>query len=208
MDYKQLAENSYKVFKHFSQWNKQDLKRIDTVAKLLQTEIEKELAKAGLVESSSVSTTDSVQVTTPRIIQVETIAEPLSLLQRIVSEQDNAVEVMEPKTVVTEKVQVAKVKSDTIDKRYFVTIMCTAVKSKPSFQLFKGLDITATDFKTDEILSNHHTFYTVIDSNRADIAAEIDKHFLNAYISEIVEHDSEWIPPQYKAIWQNKTKLN
>lgn len=197
--YDKLALETYKIFKHFSQWNNQDKKRILLVEELLQKEIESELEKIGIIKSE------------PEIVKIESTPEPLSLLQRIISEQDTIVDdnSMTPKKTLVERY--AKVVTEPVIEttRYYVTIICHSVKSKPAFQIFKAHTITNKDFKTDEILSTNCTFTAVIDSpSRADISVAVDKHFVNAYISECVQHDSNWIPAQYQTIFQNKTKLN
>ena len=228
MEYRQLAENVYRVTKHHSQWNNQDRKRVETILRILQEEIEAELSKAGFVATPATST-KGVQVVSEKTAEVapvselrtidekrtvdnitEAIAEPMSLFQRIIIEQDNQVDSDESKNVVvkTAATTVAAIKPEGPEKRYYVTIKCSGVKSKPAFQIFKGIDVVAKDFQTDEILNTQKTFYAVIDSSRNEIAAEVDKHFTGAYISDFVEAAPDWVPPQYKTIWQNKTKLN
>lgn len=219
--YDKFALELYKTFKHFSQWNNQDKKRVLIVENVLQTEIESELKKAGFV-IESVKTAPVAPESELNKLHGKQIIEdinehikPLSLMERVFAEQDiTPVVDMSPKKSVSERyskealgIVEEPVKSDLPDKRYYVTIMCSSITSKPSYQIFKGLNIIAKNFKTDEIITAQCTYYAVVDSNKADISLDVAKHFSNAYVSDFAEHEANWIPVQYSTIFRNETKI-
>lgn len=218
MDFHDLATNVYKKFKHYSQWNKQDAKRLSLIETFLQEEIEKELALVGLIPTELVSVqTELVHATIETLNEqrqnkINNNTEPMSLMQRVFAEQDatinNDLDNKKEIDVTVGHVKKPRITDETQDKRYYVTIMCSGTKTKPSFQIFKGHDVIATDFKTDEVITHQYTFYAVVDGTRPEIAAKVDEHFINAYISVFVEQIPDYIPPQYKTIWQNRTKMN
>lgn len=228
MEYIKLAELLYRVVKHPVQWNNQDVKRIGKIEKILQREIEAELASVGLVAVTSdapelheapeqkieaVITTKPVPgVNTPGID-----VQPKSLMERVFAEQDeklvDEIKKTEPKkqtdtakTVVKEKTT-AKSEDDGEVKRYSMNIICTGVSAKPPFQIYKGEDIVNKDFQTDRIMSTQYVFFAVVDCTKKHATEAVNKYFVDAYVSNMEEHELDWIPPQYKTIWQNKTKI-
>ena len=194
MEYKELAETVYKIFKSDSQWNNKDYQRLIKVEQILQEEIEKELAKAGLIESNHqfndvkpmniVDVKESIKNTFDFVYKdeneenldlsenIKTLADevitnikPQSFLERVIIDADAAFD----KEIITQK-EVNKPKVEEIElsymplKRYMITIICTGIQSKPKFQIFKGDDIIDKDFKTDTVISHQQVYFAVIDT--------------------------------------------
>lgn len=225
MEYIKLAELAYKVVKHPSQWNNQDVKRIGKIEKILKKEIELELSKAGLVEEvgddTSVFESENNVITTAPVIGVNTPdIKPMSLMERVFADQEQVLDETiktEPKKSLTDRYVTSVlskskennpvVKSHTESKRYSMNIVCSGVIGKPPFQIFKCDDIIDKDFQTDNIISTQYVFYTVVDGIRSDITEALTKYFSNAYITGMTEQADDYIPPQYSAYFRNQTKL-
>lgn len=230
MEYIKLAELVYKVVKHPSQWNNQDIKRIGKMEKILKKEIELELLKAGLVEDiedtqeeflKKKHTEDDSVITTAPVMGVNTPdIKPMSLMERVFAEQEEKLDdtiKMEPKKSLTNsdaaevlskpKENNPIVKSYGESKRYSMNIVCSGVIGKPPFQIFKCDDIVDKDFQTDQIRSTQYVFYTVIDGIHKDITEALLKYFSNAYITGMTEQADDYVPPQYKTYFRNQTKL-
>jgi len=227
MEYIKLAELAYKVVKHPSQWNNQDIKRIGKMEKILKKEIEAELASVGLVEvttdNSKVFATEDkdVVITTAPVVGVNTPdIKPMSLMERMFAEQDEKLDEtikMEPKKSLVDRYSTdvlskpvennPVVKSYGESKRYSMNIVCTGVIGKPPFQIFKCDDIVDKDFQTDQIRSTQYVFYTVIDGIHKEITEALMKYFSGAYITGMTEQVDDYVPPQYKAYFRNQTKL-
>lgn len=232
MDYLNIAETLYKVVKHQVQWNNQDTKRIAKISRILQKELESKLAADDIVilkkkPAKSAPDKKSVNIVQPVLeakpeeteipVKLEevkpeetdmTVTQPQSLMERIFMEQDAA---MDKYTVVEPKKEDKHIEIDpniiVHEKRYFVTFVCTSMSKKPMFQIFKGDDIVNTDFRTGLLIDKQCVYYAVIDADRNTIQTELNKYFVNLMVSNVVEQTADWIPPQYKNIWQNRTKI-
>lgn len=237
MNYTELAESAYKKVKHQSQWNIEDKKRIKKIEAVLQTEIEKELAQAGFgpakMQTVALDLIDNIALKMPELKEEELIAHsggnvvepkiekvpetsteyvsdgpPQSLMSRIFAEQDMAVD---PTPI--KKEEVSKVVSEqkvdaSLEKRFFVTIACNGLQSKPPFQIFKGGDIVEQNFRTDEITRHQYTYFIVVDGEKiSDMIPQIKSYFVNAEVVTYIEYPIDWTPLQYSTIWQNRTKL-
>jgi hypothetical protein len=214
MDYKKLAELSYKIFRPASKWEVRDRIRINKIAELLQTEIEKELANAGIVAADE--NNSDVPASISRIVEEQPVVQsaPRSLMERIFTEQDEAIDLVVKTdvsyTVVPEIVRPkAQVKANvaTTEQRYFITIICNGLIKKPSFQIFKGEDIIEKDFKTDAVTMHNNVYYAVVDGLLEDIREVVRESFVSAYVSTYTENGFDYVPAQYKTIWQDRTKI-
>lgn len=217
MDYKKLAELSYKVFRPSSKWEVRDRIRINKIAELLQTEIEKELANAGIIAADEITeeSTHDVPASISRIVEEPVLqTAPRSLMERIFTEQDEAIDLVVKTevsyTVVPEIVRPkahTKANVATTEQRYFITIICNGLIKKPSFQIFKGEDIIEKDFKTDAVTMHNNVYYAVVDGLLEDIREVVRESFVSAYVSTYTENGFDYVPPQYKTIWQDRTKI-
>ena len=204
MDYKQLAESAYKVVKHLSQWNNQDIKRINRIKKILQKEIEKELESVGLIPDDGTIVSKTIE-SIPAVTEIPT--QPQSLMERVFTEEDANLDKEIIQTTPKEKTQEVKKVSSGEPKRYFLTIVSNGILKKPAYQIFKGEDIIEKDFQTDRITNSQFVYYAVVDGNLDDITSNVKSCFINPYLSNTITHDADWVPPQYVNIWQNKTTI-
>jgi hypothetical protein len=228
MEYIKLAELVYKVVKHPSQWNNQDVKRIGKMEKILKREIESELASVGLVavdatedDKTTVTEVNDNVTTTEPVVEVNTQdIQPVSFMERVFAEQDQKLDEtikMEPKKPLADRYSADALQkpkenvpaSNSRDgvKRYSMNIVCGGVIGKPPFQIFKCDDIVEKDFKTDQITNTQYVFYTVIDGVHKDITEALTKYFANAYITGMTQQADDYVPPQYAAYFRNQTKL-
>lgn len=215
MDYKTLSEMLYKVVKHPSQWNNQDVKRAGKMEKILQREIEKELSTIGLVAEAGNAI--KPEVVSNEVIQTVAQSElkPTSLMERMFAEQDAKLDEEILKNTGNKPAITTAINNTTDDEmklkqaeaRYFVTIICSLVIKKPVFQIFKGDNIVEKDFRTDQITRTDSVFYAVIDASERDIRSTVPEYFINGFITSMVKYDTDWVPPQYKGVWQNRTKI-
>jgi len=204
MDYKTLSEMLYKVVKHPSQWNLQDIKRAGKMQKILQREIEKELSLVSSVAvNDGVIKSDETPVTTSQ--------EHVSFMQRIFTEHDATFDAsiinQAPGKDTIEKNNVDVTAPVTVGCRFFVTIICSSIIKKPPYQIFRGDDIIEKDFMTDQVTKTNSVIYAVIDATVSDITTTLNEYFTEACIISTVMHNSDWVPQQYKTVWHNKTKL-
>lgn len=139
--------------------------------------------------------------------ETQVAREPHTLLQRIVVEADEIV----PPVEKTNEPKVKQAKPAAVDgevKRYYIEITCSAIITKPKFQIFKAPDIRETDFKTDNVIKQATVFNAVVDvASKSEIQEVVAKHFAGGYLSKMEPQEQEWIPPQYATIWQNRTSL-
>lgn len=211
MDYKTLSEMLYKVVKHPSQWNIQDVKRAGKMKKILEREIEKELSTIGLV--AEVPGIVNTQTHDEEFIKVEP-QQPVSFMERVFAEQDATLDadiISRPVAVSTQPTKpVNRINSVVLvqgEGRYFVTVICSSIIRKPAFQIFKGDNITEKDFVSDQVTRTNAVFYAVVDGAESDIRTAVSECFLDSFIPSMVLHETDWVPPQYKNVWQNKTKI-
>lgn len=203
MDYKGLSASVYRVIRHPSQWTKKDYERVSKMATLLEEEIEAELAKVGLVSSDDIKVVNTIIEEKTEI--KEQPQEVLSLMQRIILTEDEKVVPVPSKSI--EIKPIIKYKEGD-EKRYMVTIICNGLQSKPSFQIFKGNDIKETDFRTDQVTRSQMVYYAVIDTaDQMQIRNEVSRLFIASTITALTEYPIDWIPLQYKSIWQERTKI-
>lgn len=239
-NYAEIAKKIYSIIKFEENWTRKDLNRVDDIANIIKKEIAKtkraeknralkELALIKNVDKEELSKelkeqTDHnigrpVGSVNKKIEQLEVIDQPLSLLSRIVLDEDNSFDqnnIDENNTIeshTSHKQYDHQTHHDDDDdddelKRFYVEITCTAILGKPPVQIFKGEDIIDRSFKDDEILRHKFVFYLCADA----FSIKEIKNCLNNYFDNlsIIKHERigiNEIPVQFQGAWQNRTKL-
>lgn len=223
-----IAEELYRSFKSQVLWKDVDFKRIDKFEKIVRKrfilELDKKVEELEKTNSDWIESSDAKEIKknaeelkspTDNLIQVD----HQTLLQRIVETQDEQLDkeiINQYKKDVNFNETTGEVTLDNLkdianglkDKRYCITIQCTGIIKKPNFQVFKEPDIIETEFKTDEITRHVLIFKAFVDTNdKKNILPVVKESFINASVYKIYEVPIDEVPPVYKNIWQNRTKL-
>lgn len=237
MDANEIAEELYRSFKSQVLWKEVDFKRIrkfekiikkrfaivlkETIDKHTTTELLDNI-ESEKIESNASIIDDIVDGTTNNEELI--IIEPQTLLQRIVTDQDNqfvqnvledAIEenkINDDKIVIETPERTAEILTEytenAIKKRYKIDIICDSIIKKPNFQIFKGKNIIDTDFRNNTVTRTRMLFIGYVDAeNRNSIMDALKECFVNPQLSVMLEVPNDEIPPIYQQIWQNRTKL-
>lgn len=222
-----ISEELYRVFKSKVLWKDVDFKRLDTFDKILK----KRFALAIDEQIQKIAEQHVIEKTNELPVAIETEAKPTdveelvqlehaTLLQRIVEAQDNALTEAIITTNKEKEVYEKEVKTDQLvkqyknnidelkDKRFYIKIQCTGIIKKPNFQVFALPAFVEKHPVTDAIIKQESVYEAYIDTNLKELIFDtIPQYFQNGILSEVKQVDNDFVPMNYKHIWQNRTVL-
>lgn len=224
-----ISEELYRVFKSKVLWKDVDFKRLDTFDKILK----KRFALAIDEQIQKIAETyvkEKPEVIETKISDLPAVAEAkqeeliqlehATLLQRIVEAQDDALtesiitthkekEVYDKEVKTEQLVKQYKNNIDELkDKRFYIKIQCTGIIKKPNFQVFALPSFIEKHPVTDAIIKQESVYEAYVDTNLKELIFDtIPQYFQNGILSEVRQVENDFVPMNYKHIWQERTVL-